>query len=80
MRELSAVLLMLDGRSLRVRVADPPPPTFALAQHPGPSRLFVFESQTGLSVTYREPDRRKVTMPVELDRRRGRGAPTPAGI
>jgi hypothetical protein len=68
MRSLSAVLQMIDGKSLRVIVPDPPPDSFTMAAHPGPNRVLRL-TRHGPLVTYVEADRRKTALPVRVERR-----------
>jgi hypothetical protein len=72
MRQVDAVLMMIDGKKLTVRVPTPPPPTFTLASFPAPNRIFFLQSPPGSRVTYLEHERREADKPVRHERRRGK--------
>jgi hypothetical protein len=69
MRSVPAELMMVDGVRLKVNVPRPPPRTFTLAQFPGPNRQFVLHKNSDDEVTYVELERRRLALPVLVDRR-----------
>lgn len=64
--------MFVDGHTLKVRVPDPPPPVFELAQAPGLTRVLVLRTYSKRGAVYVERDRRKSAVPVEKDRRKRR--------
>lgn len=71
MRHVDAVLMMIDGKKLQVRVPTPPPPTFTLASFPAPNRTFHLQPSSVSQLTYVEDERRHIVKPVGQERRRG---------
>ena len=64
--------MFIDGHTIKVRVPDPPPETFTLAQSPVLNRVLVLRRFSENGAIYVERDRRKSETPVEQDRRRRR--------
>lgn len=72
MTPVDAHLMFIDGHTIKVRVPDPPPGVFHLAQSPELTRVLVLRSFSKRGAIYVEQERRKTTVPVEADRRRRR--------
>jgi hypothetical protein len=72
MAPVDAHLMFVDGRTVKVRVSDPPPETFVLATSPDARRVLFLRRYSANGAIYVERDRRKQTLPVEQDRRRPR--------
>ena len=72
MTPVDAHLMFIDGHTIKVRVPDPPPSVFELAQSPELTRVLVLRTYSKRGAIYVERDRRKTTVPVEADRRRRR--------
>lgn len=71
MAPVDAHLMFVDGRTIKVRVPDPPPEKFVLATSAANRVLFLRRySENG--AIYVERDRRKQAVPVEQNRRRTR--------
>ena len=64
--------MFIDGHTIKVRVPDPPPEVFELAQSPALTRVLVLRRYSANGAIYVERDRRKDRVPVEQDRRRTR--------
>ena len=64
--------MFIDGHTIKVRVPDPPPEVFELAQSPVLTRVLVLRRYSANGAIYGERDRRKARVPVEQDRRRTR--------
>jgi hypothetical protein len=65
--------MFVDGHTIKVRVPDPPPETFKLALSPTSHRVLFLRRHSANGAIYVERDRRKSALPVEQERRRGRG-------
>ena len=72
MAPVDAHLMFVDGRTIKVRVPDPPPETFVLAVSPNSTRNLFLRHYSTNGAIYVERDRRKQTVPVDQDRRRTR--------
>lgn len=72
MAPVDAHLMFVDGRTVKVRVPDPPPETFKLATNPTATRVLFLRRYSANGAIYVERDRRKMAIPVEQDRRRSR--------
>jgi hypothetical protein len=72
MTAVNAHLMFIDGQTMKVRVADPPPATFVMTTPPMANRVLVLRRYSRNGAIYVERDRRKSVMPVEQDRRRRR--------
>ena len=72
MTPVDAHLMFIDGHTVKVRVPNPPPWTFELAQSPVLTRVLVLRRYSRSGAIYVEQERRKSTVPVEADRRRRR--------
>ena len=72
MTPVDAHLMFIDGHTIKVRVPDPPPEVFELAQSPEMTRVLVLRTYSKRGAIYVERDRRKTTVPVEADRRKRR--------
>ena len=64
--------MFVDGHTIKVRVPNPPPSVFELAQSPEVTRVLVLRAFSKRGAIYVERDRRKTEMPIEADRRRRR--------
>jgi hypothetical protein len=64
--------MFVDGHTIKVRVPNPPPSVFELAQSPEVTRVLVLRAYSKRGAIYVERDRRKTEMPIEADRRRRR--------
>jgi hypothetical protein len=64
--------MFVDGHTIEIRVPDPPPDVFELAQSPELTRVLVLRSYSQRGAIYVERDRRKTAVPVDADRRRRR--------
>ena len=73
MTPVDAHLMFIDGHTIKVRVPDPPPEVFELAQSPELTRVLVLRTYSKRGAIYVERDRRKTAVPVEADRRKRRG-------
>ena len=65
--------MFIDGHTVKIRVPHPPPEVFTLAQ-PQTDRVLILRTYSKNGAIYVERDRRKMTLPVEEDRRRRRRA------
>lgn len=72
MTPVDAHLMFIDGHTVKVRVPDPPPEQFTLAQSPQLQRVLVLRRYSDNGAIYVERDRRREARPVEQDRRRQR--------
>lgn len=72
MAPVDAHLMFIDGRTVKVRVQDPPPETFVLSTSPEANRVLFLRRYSANGAIYVERDRRKQTLPVDQDRRRSR--------
>ena len=72
MTPVNAHLMFIDGHTVVVRVPDPPPAVFHLAQSPTLTRVLELRRYSRNGAIYVEKDRRKATVPIESDRRRQR--------
>ena len=72
MTPVDAHLMFIDGHTVRVRVPDPPPAVFYLAQSPTMTRVLELRRHSRNGAIYVEKDRRKEAVPIEADRRRQR--------
>lgn len=72
MTPVDAHLMFIDGHTVRVRVPDPPPEVFHLAQSPEVTRVLVLRRYSKNGAIYVERERRKTAVAVEADRRRQR--------
>ena len=63
--------MFIDGHTVKIRVPDPPPETFTLAQSSA-DRILVLRRYSANGAIYVERDRRKTERPVEQERRRRR--------
>ncbi len=70
MAPVDAHLMFVDGRTIKVRVQDPPPATFKFAMSPTSHRVLFLRRYSSNGAIYVERDRRKSALPVEQDRRR----------
>ena len=70
MPPVDAHLMFVDGRTVKVRVPDPPPETFKFAMSPTSHRVLFLRRYSANGAIYVERDRRKSALPVEQDRRR----------
>ena len=64
--------MFIDGHTIKVRVPNPPPEVFTLAQSPELHRVLVLRRFSKNGAIYVEQERRKTARPVEADRRRRR--------
>ena len=64
--------MFVDGHTIEVRVPDPPPGVFELAQSPSLTRVLVLRAYSKRGAIYVERDRRKTAVEVEADRRKRR--------
>ena len=64
--------MFVDGHTIKVRVPNPPPGVFELAQSPELTRVLVLRTWSKRGAIYVERDRRKTTIPIEADRRKRR--------
>ena len=66
--------MFVDGHTIEIRVPDPPPGVFELAQSPSLTRVLVLRAYSKRGAIYVERDRRKtaIPVPVEADRRKRR--------
>jgi hypothetical protein len=65
--------MFVDGHTLKVRVPDPPPEKFTLADASNSNRVLFLRRYSPNGAIYVERDRRKSDAPVEQERRRSRG-------
>ena len=72
MKPVNAHLMFVDGHTIEVRVPNPPPEVFHLAQSPELTRVLVLRRYSRNGAIYVEKDRRKENVPVEADRRKPR--------
>ena len=72
MTPVDAHLMFVDGHTIKVRVPDPPPAVFHLAQSPSLTRVLVLRRYSANGAIYVEQDRRKAAQPVSTDRRKQR--------
>lgn len=72
MSPVDAHLMFIDGHTIKVRVPNPPPEVFELAQSPELTRVLWLRRYSRSGAIYVERDRRKTAVPVEADRRRRR--------
>ena len=72
MTPVDAHLMFIDGHTVTVRVPNPPPQVFHLAQSPEMTRVLVLRRYSRNGAIYVEQDRRKTAMPIEADRRKPR--------
>lgn len=64
--------MFVDGHTIKVRVPNPPPSVFELAQSPVLTRVLVLRAYWKRGAIYVERDRRKTAIPIEADRRKRR--------
>jgi hypothetical protein len=64
--------MFVDGHTLKVRVPDPPPEQFTLADSLNSNRVLFLRRYSPNGAIYVERDRRKSAAPVEQERRRSR--------
>ena len=64
--------MFIDGHTIKVRVPNPPPGVFELAQSPVLTRVLVLRSYSKRGAIYVERERRKTAVPIEPDRRKRR--------
>jgi hypothetical protein len=69
---VDAHLLFVDGHTIKVRVPNPPPLVFELAQSPAVTRVLLLRTYSERGAVYIERDRRKSSVAVEADRRKRR--------
>jgi hypothetical protein len=69
---VDAHLMFVDGRTIKVRVQDPPPEKFKFAMSPTSHRVLFLRRYSANGAIYVERDRRKSALPVEQDRRKKR--------
>lgn len=67
---VDAHLMFVDGKTIRIRVSNPPPETYSLENFPDRVLFLRHLSQRG--AIYVERDRRKGDLPVEQERRQRR--------
>ena len=72
MTPVDAHLMFVDGHTIKVRVPNPPPAVFELAQSPVLTRVLVLRAYSKRGAIYVERDRRKTAVPIEADRRKRR--------
>ena len=72
MTPVDAHLMFIDGHTVKVRVPNPPPQVFHLAQTPEVTRVLILRRLSKNGAIYVEQDRRKAAVAVEADRRRQR--------
>jgi hypothetical protein len=64
--------MFVDGHTIKVRVPNPPPAVFELAQSPELIRVLVLRAYSKRGAIYVERDRRKTVVPIAEDRRKRR--------
>ena len=64
--------MFVDGHIIKIRVPNPPPGVFELAQSPVLTRTLVLRTYSQRGAIYVERDRRKAAVPVDADRRKHR--------
>jgi hypothetical protein len=64
--------MFVDGHIIKIRVPNPPPNVFELAQSPELTRTLVLRTYSKRGAIYVERDRRKEARPVDADRRKRR--------
>jgi len=69
---VDAHLMFIDGHTIKVRVPNPPPSVFELAQSPELTRVLVLRAYSKRGAIYVERERRKTAVPIEPDRRKRR--------
>lgn len=72
MAPVDAHLMFVDGHTLKVRVPDPPPEIYTLADASQSNRVLFLRRYSANGAIYVERDRRKSAEPVEQERRRSR--------
>ena len=72
MAPVDAHLMFVDGHTIKIRVPDPPPSTFTLAQSPELNRVLILRRYSNNGAIYVERDRRKTDRPVAQERRKRR--------
>ena len=65
-------MLFVDGHTITVRVPNPPPLVFELAQSPELKRVLLLRTYSERGAVYIERDRRKNTVAVDAERRKRR--------
>lgn len=70
MAPVDAHLMFVDGRTVKVRVQDPPPETFKFAMSPTSHRVLFLRRYSANGAIYVERDRRASAVPVEQERRK----------
>ena len=69
MAPVNAHLMFVDGRTIKARVPDPPPETFTVTSAKS-QRVLLLRRRSANGAIYMERDRRKISLPVEHERRR----------
>jgi hypothetical protein len=64
--------MFIDGHTIKVRVPNPPPAVFHLAQSPEQTRVLVLRRYSRNGAIYVEQERRKTVQPVAAERRKQR--------
>jgi hypothetical protein len=64
--------MFVDGHTIKIRVPNPPPDVFELAQSPVLTRVLQLRTYSHRGAIYVERDRRKAALPVDADRRKRR--------
>lgn len=72
MAPVDAHLMFVDGRTIKVRVPDPPPDKFVLTTSPASNRVLFLRHLSNNGAIYVERDRRRQALAVEQERRRSR--------
>ena len=64
--------MFIDGHTIKIRVPNPPPKTFTLAQGAVPDRVLVLRRHSRNGAIYCEQERRKAAVQVDQERRKPR--------